>query len=132
SNSYGKMDTYMNQLSTGKKITKPSDDPVVAIKGMGYRTEVLKIEQFKRKTNEMHNWFDNSDAALDKATQALQRVRELAVQASNDTYDDHERESIAQEVEQLKEHVIELANTKVNDKYIFNGVHTDTPLITEG
>ncbi|WP_068673080.1 flagellar hook-associated protein FlgL [Oceanobacillus sp. Castelsardo] len=131
SNSNSKMEKYMNQLSTGKKITRPSDDPVVAMKGMGYRSEVLQVKQYQRNTNELHNWYDNSDAALDKATQAMQRVRELAVQASNGTYDEDERKSIAQEVAQLKEHIIEIANTQVNDKYIFNGSHTDAPLVKE-
>ncbi|WP_156288313.1 flagellar hook-associated protein FlgL [Oceanobacillus salinisoli] len=131
SGSYSKMDTYMNQLSTGKKITKPSDDPVVAMKGMGYRSELLQVEQYQRNTSEVHNWFDNTDAALDKATHALQRVRELAVQASNGTYEDNQRKSIAQEVGQLKEHLIDLANTEVNDKYIFNGTNTDIKPVDE-
>ncbi|MFC3015608.1 flagellar hook-associated protein FlgL [Virgibacillus litoralis] len=130
SNSYSKMNTYMNQLSTGKKINRPSDDPVIAMKGMGYRTELKEVEQFKRNTNEVHNWMDNSDAALDKTTQALQKLRELAVQASNDTYDDGQRENIMEEAEQLKEHLADIANTQVNGKYIFNGTSTDTKPVT--
>ncbi|MGP4105577.1 flagellar hook-associated protein FlgL [Virgibacillus sp. L01] len=126
SNSYSKMNTYMNQLSTGKKINRPSDDPVIAMKGMSYRTELKEVEQYQRNTNEVHNWMDNSDAALDKTTQALQKLRELAVQASNDTYDDGQRENIMEEAEQLKEHLIDIANTNVNGKYIFNGTSTDT------
>ncbi|MFC4557525.1 flagellar hook-associated protein FlgL [Virgibacillus kekensis] len=130
SNSYSKMDTYMNQLSTGKKINRPSDDPVIAMKGMNYRSQVTEVEQFKRNIGEVHNWMDNSDAALDKATQALQKFRELAVQASNDTYGEEERDNIKEEVEQLKEHLIDIANTNVNGKYIFNGTGTDTKPVT--
>ncbi|HLS09731.1 flagellar hook-associated protein FlgL [Lentibacillus sp.] len=131
SNSYSKLNTYMEQLSTGKKINRPSDDPVIAMKGMGYRTQVTEVEQFKRNTNEMHTWMDNSDAALDKATKALQKMRELAVQASNDTYDAEERQNIKEEVEQLKEHLVDIANTNVNGKYIFNGTATDTKPVTD-
>lgn len=125
SNSYANMGTYMDQLTTGKKINRPSDDPVVAVKGMDYRTQLLQVEQFQRNTGEVHNWMDNTDAALDQATKALQRIRELAVQASNDTYDDEERMNIKAEVEQLKQHLIDIANTNVNGKYIFNGTNTD-------
>lgn len=125
-NSNDKMGNYMEQLSTGKKINRPSDDPVVAMKGMGYRSELVKVEQYQRNTNEVHNWMDNSDAALDKATSAMQRIRELAVQASNGTYSDKELSNISEEVEQLKEHLVDIANTNVNDKYIFNGTKTDT------
>ncbi|RLL46658.1 flagellar hook-associated protein FlgL [Oceanobacillus piezotolerans] len=125
SNSYSEMGKYMEQLNTGKKINKPSDDPVVAMNGMGYRSELAQVEQFKRNTNEVHNWFDNTDAALDQATQAMQRLRELAVQASNDTYDASERQNIAAEAKQIKLDLIDIANTQVNDKYIFNGTNTN-------
>lgn len=125
SKSYANMGKYMDQLNTGKKINRPSDDPVVAVKGMDYRSQLLQVEQYQRNTNEVHNWMDNSDDALDQATKALQRIRELAVQASNDTYDDAERKNIQAEVEQLKEHLIDIANTNVNGKYIFNGSDTD-------
>lgn len=115
----------MEQLSTGKKINRPSDDPVIAMKGMNYRTQLTEVKQYKRNTNEAHNWMDNSDAALDKATQAMQKLRELAVQASNDTYGEEERKSIMEEAKQLKEHIADIANTNVNGKYIFNGTDTD-------
>ncbi|MCG3420574.1 flagellar hook-associated protein FlgL [Oceanobacillus jordanicus] len=129
--SYSKMDTLMDQVSTGKKINRPSDDPVIAMKGMGYRTELKQIEQYKRNTSEVHNWMDNTDSALDKATQTMQKLRELAVQASNDTYDASERENIMNEVTQLKEHMMDIANTSVNGKYIFNGTDTETPPVNE-
>jgi flagellar hook-associated protein 3 FlgL len=124
SNSYGNMSKYQDQLTTGKKITRPSDDPVVAMKGVMYRTNLQEVEQYKRNFSEAHNWVENSDAALDQATSAVQRIRELTVQASNDTYDAGQRKSIATEIEQLKEHIQEIANTRVGDKYIFNGTNT--------
>lgn len=123
-NSQQRMDTYLEQLYTGKKISRPSDDPFVAMKGINYRTQVAEVEQYKRNTGEANNWMDNSDAALDKATQTMQRIRELAVQASNSTYGEGERKNIQEEVNQLKENLIDLANTNVNGKYIFNGTDT--------
>lgn len=124
-NNQSKMDQYLEQLHTGKKISRPSDDPVIAMKGIRYRTQVNEIEQYKRNTSELHHWMDQSDAALDKATLAMQRIRELAVQASNSTYGSDERQSIKEEVEQLKGYMIEIANTNVNGKYIFNGTNTN-------
>ncbi|QDP41282.1 flagellar hook-associated protein FlgL [Radiobacillus deserti] len=124
SKSYSNLGTYMDQLSTGKKVNRPSDDPVVVMKGMGYRSQVIEVEQYERNLSEVHNWMDNTDSSLDKATKALQRLRELAVQASNGTYEENQRESIKAEVDQLKEHLLDIANTKVNNKYIFNGTAT--------
>ncbi|MBU5467796.1 flagellar hook-associated protein FlgL [Virgibacillus sp. MSJ-26] len=131
SNSYSKLNTYMDQLSTGKKVNKPSDDPVTVMKGMNYRSEVSRINQYKRNTGEVHNWMDNTDSALDKATQTLQKLRELAVQASNDSYSDKERKNVQKEAEQLKEHFVDIINTKVNGDYIFNGTNTSNPPIDE-
>ncbi|MBA2871317.1 flagellar hook-associated protein 3 FlgL [Anoxybacillus calidus] len=122
--SYARLGKYQDQLATGKKINRPSDDPVIAMKGMIYRTNLTEVEQYKRNFSEAYSWIENSDAALDKATQALQRIRELVVQASSDTYEASQRESIAQEIQQLTDHLVSIANTKVGDKYIFNGTDT--------
>lgn len=122
-----KMDKYLTQTYTGKKITRPSDDPVIAMKGIDYRTEVKEIEQYRRNATEVWTWLDNSDESLDKATQVMHRLEELAVQATNDTLTENERASIEKEVSQLKEQMIEIANTNVNGKYIFNGTDMDLP-----
>ncbi|MDY0393236.1 flagellar hook-associated protein FlgL [Virgibacillus halophilus] len=128
SDNYSNMGKYMDQLNTGKKVNLPSDDPVVAMKGIGYRSQVTRIEQYTRNTGEVRNWMDNSDAALDKATKALQKLRELAVEASTDTLGEAERKNIKEEAEQLKEHLVDIANTNVNGKYIFNGTNiTEKP-----
>ncbi|MFQ3545366.1 flagellar hook-associated protein FlgL [Halobacillus rhizosphaerae] len=132
SNSYGQMGKYQEQLSTGKKISKPSDDPVVAMKGINYRSQLTEVKQYQRNIGEVHNWMDNSDSALDKATQAMQRIRELTVEASNDTYESGQRGNIAKEIRQMKDHLASIANTKVNDKYIFNGANTtEAPVDTD-
>lgn len=130
SNSYSDLNKYSEQLSSGKKITKPSDDPVVATKGMSYRTEVRDVAQYKRNLSEAQTWIDNSDSALSNATSALQRLRELAVQASNGTYEEGQRGNIAEEVDQLKEQLATIANTQVNEKFIFNGSATNTAPVT--
>jgi flagellar hook-associated protein 3 FlgL len=131
SQSYGRLEKYQEQLSTGKKISRPSDDPVVAMKGMHYRTSLTEIEQFQRNLAEAYTWMDNSEAALDHATQVLQRARELLVQAKNGTLSDQERQAIAREIEQLKKDLVQVANTKVAGKYIFNGTSIDKAPVTD-
>lgn len=124
SRGYERLEKLEEQLASGKKINRPSDDPVVAMKGMRYRTELLETEQFQRNLSEVYSWMDNSDAALDKVTATLDRIRELTVQASNGTYEESQRGNIASEVDQLISHIESLGNTKVNNKYIFNGSDT--------
>ena len=126
--SYNKMDTLNNQLLTGKKVNRPSDDPVVAMKGIGYRMQVDKVEQYQRNLGEVNNWLDSSDDALDGVGQALHRTKELVTKAATDTLTDDDREKIKIELAQLREQIQDLANTKNGDKYIFSGTKTSTPL----
>lgn len=128
--SYSSMNKYMDQLNSGMKITKPSDDPFIAIKGLGYRSQLLQVEQYRNNASEIHQWMDNSDGALDNATQGLQRLKELATQASNGTNSPSELKNIAEEVKQIKEDLIGIANLNVNGKHIFNGADTDNELVT--
>lgn len=131
--SMNRLDTLNTQVATQKKISRPSDDPVVAMKGVNYRRSLQEVEQFQRNFSEAYNWVENSDDALDKAKQAIDRVRELLVQTSNDTYDAEQRQSAKAEVDQLKGHLIELANTKFGEKYLFNGTNTlEQPVSDDG
>lgn len=125
--SYNRLDKLFTQVQTQKKISRPSDDPVVAMKGMFYRMNVLEVEQFKRNFSEAHNWVETTDSAIGEASKVLERIRELTVQASNETYDEGQLDAIKEEIAQLKEHIKSIANSKVGDKYIFNGTDTLTP-----
>lgn len=127
--SYAELDKYFNQLNTGKKFNRPSESPVAAMNALNYRTELSRIEQYQRNTDDLRNWYSHSDSALEQVTSGLQRVRELAVQVSNDTYNDSQRQNIIEEVKQVKQDLISVANMKVNDKYIFNGTNSNTPPI---
>ena len=131
SQSYNKLAQLSDQMTTGKKILKPSDDPVIAMNGMRYRSETVEIEQFKRNLNEGFNWMENADSALNETGNVLQRIRELTVQASNDSYTSSEIKNISDEIGSLQKHLVTLAGTKVGDTYIFSGTDTDMKPINE-
>ncbi|TDL78932.1 flagellar hook-associated protein FlgL [Peribacillus frigoritolerans] len=130
SKSYEKMGTYQDQLATGKKINRPSDDPVVAMKGMHYRTNLTEVEQYQRNISEAYQWMENSEAGIEQGTQVLQRVRELMVQASNGTNGPEDLKAIGAEIKQLKEDLVGSANTQVAGNYIFNGTQTKEAPVT--
>lgn len=130
--SYGKMSKYQEMLSTGMKITRASDDPVVAVKGMGYRTQLGKVEQFQRNVNEANSWLDTTDEALGQVGEALNRVKELIVQAANDTNTTEERQKVKSEIDQIREQIQDVANTQLSGKYIFSGTKTQTPTFENG
>ncbi len=132
SSSYNKLGKLQEQINTGKKVTRPSDDPVVVMKSLGYGMQVEKVDQFQKNLTQVNNWLDSSDDALDGVGAALHRAKELATQAANTgSMTKEDREKIKIELEQLQKQIQDLANTKVGDKYIFSGTMTDKPLHNE-
>ncbi|MDQ0199565.1 flagellar hook-associated protein FlgL [Neobacillus ginsengisoli] len=124
---YRALDQTQKQLSSGKKIDKPSDNPVTAVRSMYYQSSLNEIDQYKRNASDGSSWMQTTDEGLDQVTQVLQRVRELTVQASNDTNDQNARNAIAAEMSQLKDHLGEVANSEIGGKFIFAGTDTKTP-----
>lgn len=118
------LSTLQDQLSSGKKINKPSDDPVVASRGMMYRSNLKQMEQFQRNASEGKAWMEVTDESLKQVGDIMQRVRELTIQASNETYEEGSLDSVASEIESLKDQLGEIANTTVKGRYIFAGTDT--------
>lgn len=131
-NNYGKLSKLQNQINSGSKITRPSDDPVVAVKGMGYRRDLGQVEQYSRNMNEVNNWLDTSDESLNQVGEQMKRVRELVIQAANDTNSADERAKIKAEIDQIRNQIQDIGNTKVGDRYIFSGTKTGQPLFLNG
>ena len=125
SGSYEKMSKLQEQVSSQKKFSKPSDNPVAAMMGMGYRTNLNQIGQYQSNIAEATNWIDSTDDAITEAVSAMQRIRELTVQGSNGTYEGEQLKTITEEIKQLKEHLITLGDTQIGGKYIFNGQDTN-------
>ncbi|MFD0050256.1 flagellar hook-associated protein FlgL [Actinomycetes bacterium NPDC127524] len=125
SSSYDRMGKLQDQISTQKKFSKPSDNPVAVMMGMNYRKGLNQVQQFSQNIGEVKNWVDSTDGALEQVTSVLQRIRELTVQASNGTLEGNQRKSISEEVKQLKEQLVNIGDTQIGDKYIFNGQQTN-------
>ncbi|WP_413300370.1 flagellar hook-associated protein FlgL [Bacillus sp. 1P10SD] len=121
------MDQLQEQVSSGRKINKPSDNPVTAVRSMFYRSSLNEIDQFKRNADDGLGWMTTTDEALDEVNSVLQRVRELTVQGNNGTNSNTDREAIAQEINQLKEHLGEVANSQIAGKYVFAGTDVTHP-----
>ncbi|NGZ76124.1 flagellar hook-associated protein FlgL [Saccharibacillus alkalitolerans] len=126
------MDNLENQISTGRKITKPSDDPVGVTYALRYRSQLAGNEQFQRATDSAQSWLDETDSQMGSATNVMTRLKELMVQSSTGTYSDSDMQSAANEVEQLKKQLVDIGNSKFGGKFIFNGQEYGTmPYPTE-
>lgn len=112
------------QLSTGRRINAPSDDPVGAVGVLRYRTELSLIERYRANAADGRDWIAASESALQSATDILQRARELAVQGANGTLNQASLQALAAEVGQLREGLIQVGNATLGDRYLFGGQKT--------
>lgn len=121
------MNRYQEQMSSGKRINRPSDDPGAVLIALRYRAQLGENDQYKKNMNDAVAWLNTTDSALREALNTIQRIRELAIQGSNSTLTDDSRLALAKEAEQLKDHLGDLANTHYAGRYIFAGTNTLTP-----
>lgn len=115
------MNKLQTQLTTGRKLNKPSDDPVGITYSMRYRAELSSNEQYQKNVDSAQSWLEATDTAVDQVGSILHRVKELTVQASSSTNPQSALDSINTEIKQLKEQLLDIGNSKINGKYIFNG-----------
>ncbi|PWW37437.1 MULTISPECIES: flagellar hook-associated protein FlgL [Paenibacillus] len=115
------MNNTQTQLATGRKINKPSDDPVGITYSLRYRAELSSNEQYQKNVDSAVSWLEFNDTVMNQAGNVMQRLRELTVQASTGTNPQSALDSINEEVQQLKEQLIDISNSKLNGKYVFNG-----------
>ncbi|MNO51902.1 Flagellin [compost metagenome] len=116
-----KMSEQQNQLSTGRKINKPSDDPVGVTYALRYRSELSANDQYSRNVDTALGWLDTTDSVMSQSEDVMNRLKELAVQASTGTNPQSALDSISSEFQELKKQLSDLGNTQINGKFIFNG-----------
>ncbi|MBD3346245.1 MAG: flagellar hook-associated protein 3 [Chitinivibrionales bacterium] len=112
------------QLATGKRLLRPSDDPVDVANDLKLRSKLMQISQYKSNIEDGTGFMSVTDTAMVSMNDLLQRMRELAIQASSDTQSTNERAFILKEVEQLFRQVVTLGNSKFKGEYVFGGTQT--------
>ncbi len=119
-----KMDKLNTQLAAGTRINTPSDDPAGLVTSLRLRTKLHQNEQYKKNVSDALSWMEIADSALNNYNSVLQRVRELTVKAANGTNEPSSLKAIADELKQLKDEIGDIANTTLDDRYIFGGTRT--------
>ncbi len=127
-NAQERMDVLQNQLSSGSRILKPSDDPVAVQNALRLKNSISAVEQWKSNADEAIQYMNNCGGVLENISSILQRVRELSVQGANGTLSAEDRNAVSLEVDQLQEQLRLAANTQVGSKYIFSGTQTNKEL----
>ncbi|MDH5622561.1 MAG: flagellar hook-associated protein FlgL, partial [Gammaproteobacteria bacterium] len=106
------LDHTQRQISSGRRILTPSDDPIAASRALQIRESIGRLSQFDRNSNIAANRLSQEESALNSVNNVLQRVRELALQANNATQSNESRQQIAVEMRQQLDQLVQLANQK--------------------
>ena len=122
SKQHAKLSRTQQQVATGQKIFKPSEDPVAASRVVNMKDTLASIEQQQSNINSARARITLAEGVLNNVVESIHRVRELAIQANNDSQNESTRLFIADEVRQIQGSILDLANTTdSNNEYLFSG-----------
>lgn len=125
------MQKTQEQMSSGKKISRPSDNPIDTTLIMGMQSIIAEQEVHIKNMDDGIGWLEATDKALGNVGEVLARASELALQGSTGTSDDASRLAIAQEIGQLIDELKQIFNTNYAGRYIFGGTNTGSPPFVE-
>lgn len=124
--SANRLQTLQEQLSSGKRINRFSDDPNDARKTLFLHSELKRIEQFSTNVQEAKDALTFSSAVFNDIADILSQIKDLTLEASDGSITQQERSSIAVEVNELLESLLASSNSTRLGKYMFSGTETDT------
>jgi flagellar hook-associated protein 3 FlgL len=124
--SLDRLNTTQQELSTGKKINQPSDNPYGTSLALQLNNQIANLTSYSNNVTDGTGWAQAANASLSDITNAVQRIRELVVQASNGAQTQADMSADGAEVNQLIDQIKQDANTQYNGQYIFSGAATTT------
>jgi flagellar hook-associated protein 3 FlgL len=121
-----------NELSSGRTIAEPSDNPYGASQVIDLQSQLEGLSSYEANAQDGISWENTASTAMSSISQVAQRVRELLVQGANGTYNQSDLETMALQVEQLEQSIKQDANTQYAGQYVFSGTATTTPPYEQG
>lgn len=115
-----RMNKYQEQLSDGKIVHRPSDDPVRAIRSLRLNTDLMANEQYTQNAKDAQSWMNQTDSSLSGIVSVLERARELVIDSSSPN-PSIAFTTAAAELDGLINQAISQANAQSGDRYIFAG-----------
>lgn len=116
-----KQDQLNKQLSDGKLIHKPSDDPIGTIRSMTFGSNLAKNEQYQQNLGDAQSWMNTTDGVMSQYSDIMIRIKELTLSAANGDKPQDAVQVIGDEVDNLLNQMVALGNTKIADRYVFAG-----------
>jgi len=124
------VDKRNTQMTTQKKINRPSEDPVVAVRGLRLQTSLNKINQYYEKNiPDAEKWMDVTSSALSNMEKLMVDMRTLANQGANGTLNNSDRNTILSQLKTLQQQIYHEGNADYAGRTVFTGFRTDKNLI---
>lgn len=122
-------DKLSQQMSTEKKVSRPSDDPIVAIRALRLRTNVNQVTQYYEKNvPDAESWLEVTESALSSMSEVVTDMIAQCTKGSNEDLTTSDRETILTALKALRDEVYSTGNADYAGRFIFTGYRTDTPL----
>ena len=123
------VDKYNTQMTTQKKINKPSDDPVIAIRSLRMQTSLSHIDQYlNNNISDVNSWLDVTDTALGNMKTILTDIRSLCVKGATDTLKEDDRRTILNQLKSLSDQIYAEGNADFSGRTVFTGYRTTEQL----
>jgi len=126
SNAVKDLNEANNVVSSGKRISELSDDPIGLIQSLNIKSTLSRFEQLGRNISMGKSWLNTSENALNNVQNLISDTRALSVQMATATVGATQRESASKTVQNVLEEIVSLGNTELNGRYVFSGSKTDT------
>lgn len=123
---FDRINRARQELSTGKRISQPSDDPVAFSEAINFKRMLGTSDIIRQNINESKSFLEVTEGALTSAVEVLKRGRQLAVRGMTDILSANDRQLIVEELDRLIEQLLGSANTRFRDSYLFGGQRTTT------
>ena len=122
-------DKLSTQMSTQKKVSRPSDDPVVSIRALRLRSNVTEVTQYYSKNiPDAESWLDVTEDALKNLTEIITNMIQQCTKASNGDLKSADRQIILEQLKALGDEVYSTGDADYAGRYVFTGYRTDTSL----
>ena len=123
------VDKTNNQMATQKKIVKPSDNPIIAIRSLRLRSELSTITQYyENNIPDTESWMDVTETALTNMKDILTKAYEQTVYGSTDSLNQDNRKTILKELQALQEQIYSEGNSDYAGRTVFTGYKTNQTL----
>jgi flagellar hook-associated protein 3 FlgL len=112
-------------LATGKKINKPSDNVLGTIKAMDYKLSIERNDQYQTNIVQANTFLDFNDKVISQVSDTLGSLKKLIYSGGLSSWTAEDRASYTKQAESLRDYLLDLSNSKFNDRYIYSGFQSD-------